>query len=52
MNDLFVRVDKSMEIVSWTSFKIFVGMLVGPKLLLFLNVFVRSDISLGVVGEI
>ena len=52
MNDLFIRVDKGMEIVSWISFKIFVGMLFGPKLLLFLNVFIRSDISLGVVGEI
>ena len=41
-----------MEIVSWICFKIFVGMLFGPKLLLFLNVFIRSDISLGVVGEI
>ena len=52
MNDLFIRVDKGMEIVSWISFKIFVGMLFGPKLLLFLKVFIRSDISLGVVGEI
>ena len=27
MNDLFIRVDKGMEIVSWISFKIFMGML-------------------------
>ena len=51
-NDLFIRVDKGMEIVSWISFKIFVGMLFGPKVLLFFKVFIRSDISLGVVGEI
>ena len=31
LNDLFIRVDKGMEIVSWISFKIFVGMLFGPK---------------------
>ena len=52
VNDLFIRVDKSMEILSWISFKIFVGMLFGPKLLLFFKVFIRSDISLGVVGKI
>ena len=52
MNDLFIRVDKGMGIVSWICFKIFVGMLLGPKLLLFLSVFIRSDISLGVVGKI
>ena len=45
MNDLFIRVDKGMEIVSWISFKIFVGILFGPKLLLFFKVFIRSDIS-------
>ena len=45
VNDLFVRVDKGMEIVSWISFKIFVGMLFCPKLLLFFKVFIRSDIS-------
>ena len=52
MNDLFIRVAKGMEITSWISFKIFVGMLFGPKLLLFFKVFIRSDISLGVVGKI
>ena len=52
MNDLFIGVDKFMEIVSWISFKVFVGMLFGPKLLLFFKVFIRSDISLGVVGKI
>ena len=52
MDDLFIRVDKGMEIVSWISFKIFVGMLFGPKLLLFFKVFIRSDISLSVVAEI
>ena len=31
VNDLFIRVDKGMEIVSWISFTIFVGMLFGPK---------------------
>ena len=51
MNDLFVRVDKGMENVPWISFKIFVRMLFGSKLLLFLNVFLRSDISLGVVAK-
>ena len=50
--DLFIRVDNGMEIVSWNSFKIFVGILFDPKLLLFFKVFIRSDISLGVVGEI
>ena len=30
MNDQFIRVDKDMEIVSWISFKIFVGMLFSP----------------------
>ena len=29
MNDLFTRVDKGMKIVSWISFKIFMGMLFG-----------------------
>ena len=29
MNDLFTRVDKDMKIVSWISFKIFMGMLFG-----------------------
>ena len=29
MNDLFIRVDKGMKIVSWISFKIFMGMLFG-----------------------
>ena len=52
VNDLFIRVDEGMEIVSWISFKIFVGMLFDPKVLLFFKVFIRSDISLGVVGEI
>ena len=52
VNDLFIRVDKGMKIVSWISFKIFMGMLFDPKLLLFSKVFIRSDISLGVVGEI
>ena len=52
VNDLFIRVDKGIEIVSWISFTIFLGMLFGPKLLLFFKVFIRSDISLGVVGEI
>ena len=52
MNDLFISVDKGMEIVSWISFKTFVGMLFGPKFLLLFKVFTRSDISLGVVGEI
>ena len=35
MNDLFIRVDKGMDIVSWVSIKTFVGMLFGSKLLLF-----------------
>ena len=52
MNDLVIRVDKGMEIISWIYFKIFVGILFGPKLLLFFKAFIRSDISLGVVGEI
>ena len=52
VNNLFIRVDKGMENVSWISFKIFVGKLFGPKLSLFLKVFIRSDISVGVVGEI
>ena len=52
MNDLFIRVDKGMKNVSWISFKIFVSILFGPELLLFFKVFVRSDISLGTVGEI
>ena len=52
VNDLFIRVDKGMEIASWISFKIFVDMLFGPKLLLFFKVFTSSDISLGVVGKI
>ena len=52
VDDVFIRVDKGMEIVSWISFKIFVGMLFGPKLLLFFKVFIRSDISLSVVAEI
>ena len=52
MNDLFIRLDKGVEIISWISFKIFVGMLFGPTLLLFFKVFIRSDISLGVVGWI
>ena len=52
MNDLFLMVDKGMEIASFISFKIFVGMLFGPSLLLFFKAFMRVDISLGVVGEI
>ena len=52
VNNLFIRVDKGMEIVSWISIKTFVGMLFGPKLLLFFKVFIRSDISVGVVREI
>ena len=52
VNDLFIRVDKGMEIVSWNSLKIFVVMLFGPKLLLFFKVFIRSDIFLGVVGGV
>ena len=51
MSDLFIRVDKGMETVSWISFKIFVGMLFGPELLLFFKRFISSDISLSVVGE-
>ena len=51
-NDLFRGMDKGMEIASWVSFKIFVGMQFGPKLLLFFKVFIKSDISLGVVGKI
>ena len=51
MNDLAARVDKGRETVSWISFKIFVGMLCGPELLLFFEVFIRSDISLGVMGK-
>ena len=39
VNYLFIRVDKGMEIVSWISFKIFVGMLFGPKLVMFFKVF-------------
>ena len=46
VNHLFIRVEKGMEIVSWISFKISVGMLFGPKPLLFFKVFIRSDISL------
>ena len=46
MNDLFRRVDKGMEIVSWISFKTFVSMLFSPKHLLFFKVFLRSDISI------
>ena len=38
VNDSFIRVEKGMEIVSWISFKIFVGMSFGPKLLLFFKV--------------
>ena len=52
VNDLFIKVDNGLEIVSWICFKIFVGMLFDPKLLLFSKVFIRSDISLGIVGEI
>ena len=52
LNDLFIRVDKGIEIVSWISFKMFVGMLCGPELLLLFKVVIRSDISLGVLGEI
>ena len=44
VNDLFIMVVKGMEFVSWISFKIFVGMLFGPKLLLFFKVFIRSDV--------
>ena len=47
VNDLFTRVDEDMEIFSWISFKIYAGMLLGPKLLLFFKVFIRWDISLG-----
>ena len=46
MNNFFVRVNKGMEIVSSICFKKLVGMLFGPKLLLFFKVFIRSDISL------
>ena len=52
VNDLFIRMDKGMEIVSWISFMIFAGMLFAPKLSLFFKVFIKSDIPLGVVGEI
>ena len=52
MNDLFIRVDKGMEIASLISFKIFVGMLFGTSPLLFFKSLMRVDISLGVVGEI
>ena len=52
LNDLFIRVDKDIEIVSWISFKIFMGMLFGPELLLLFKLFIKSDISLGVLGEI
>ena len=52
MNDLLIRVDKGMKIVSLISCKIFVGMLFGFELLLFFKASIRSDISLGVVGEI
>ena len=33
INDLVIRVDKGMENVPWISFKTFVSMLFGPKLL-------------------
>ena len=40
-NDLFIRIDKGIEIVSWISFKIFVGMLFIPELLLLFRDFIR-----------
>ena len=52
VNDSFITVDKGMEIVSWISFKIFLGRLFSPKLLLFLKVLIRSDIFLGIVRKI
>ena len=51
VNDLFIMVDKGMEIVSCFSFKIFAGVLFGHEPLLFYKVFIRSDICLGVVGN-
>ena len=51
-NDLFITVDKGMEIVSWILFKILVGILFSTKLLLLFKVFISSEISLGVMGEI
>ena len=51
MNDLFFRVDEVMEIASWISFEI-LGMLFSSELSLLYKVFIRLDISLGVVGEI
>ena len=51
-NDLFITVDKGMEIVSWIFFKILVGILFSTKLLLLFKVFISSEISLGVMGEI
>ena len=52
INDLFIIVHKGMENVSWISSKIFVDMLFGPELLVFSKVFVKSNISLDVVGQI
>ena len=41
-----------MEIVSWIFFKILVGILFSTNLLLLFKVFISSEISLGVMGEI
>ena len=52
INDLLIRVDKGMEIVSWISFKIFVEMQFDRKLLLSFKVFANSDVFFGIAGEI
>ena len=48
MDELFIRVDKGMEIVPWISFEIFVVMLFSLKLLLFFEVFALYIVCIGV----
>ena len=47
--ELFISVDRGLEIDFLIILRILVGMLLGPALLLFFNVLIMSDISPGLI---
>ena len=50
--ELFIRVDRGVEISFLIIFRIFVGMLLGPALVLFFNTLIMSHISYGLIDFI
>ena len=50
--ELFIRADRGVEINFLIIFRIFVGMLLGPALVLFFNALIMSHISHGLIDFI